>query len=150
MMAQTNAINKDSLYNIEGLANFGEHGNEVVSNNIYQIIDMELRDMFGEVRQTISRTVLYPNKTTRGHMHQNANESYYFINGNGLILLQGEQLNKLFRIQPETWIFIPKKTFHMVINTSNNEDLEFLSIYPGKSDRPTFNNQEQEQGKNKK
>jgi len=138
-MAQ--ALNK-GIGDIESLTNFGEQGFEIANNDIYQIIDLELRDMLGEVKQTISRTTLYPNKSTRGHMHKNSNETYHFIDGTGLLLLQGEQLNKLYRIQPETWKFIPKGTFHMVINLSQNEDLVFETFYGGKSDRPPINKED--------
>ncbi|HKG89559.1 MAG TPA: glucose-6-phosphate isomerase family protein [Nitrososphaeraceae archaeon] len=138
-MAQ--ALDK-GIGDIEALSNFGEQGTEIANNDIYQIIDLELKDMLGEVKQTISRTTLYPNKSTRGHIHEHANESYHFIDGTGLLLLQGEGLNKLYRIQPETWKFIPKKIFHMVINLSQNEDLVFETVYPGKSDRPAINKED--------
>ena len=97
---------------------------------------MEIKDFEGFVKQTISRTTLYPNQKTRGHTHEDANETYYFIAGNGLILLQSVDLNELFHIESETWLYIPKKTFHMVINTSKNENLEFMTFYPGPSARP--------------
>lgn len=139
-MAQT--LNNKGIGDIEALTNFGEHGIEIANNDTYQIIDLELKDMLGEVKETVSRTTLYPNKSTRGHIHENTNESYHFIDGTGLLLLQSEQLNKLYRIQPETWKFIPKKTFHMVINLSQNEDLVFEAKYPGKSDRPPINKEE--------
>ena len=135
---------------IDALTSFGSHGVEVVNNNVYQIIDMELKDVFGDVKKTISRTVLYPNKTTRGHVHKNQDETYHFLQGDGMILLQGEQLNKLYHIEPETWIDIPKTIFHMVINTSKNEDLIFETIFPGPSDRPAFNKQEESDKKQQK
>lgn len=135
---------------IDSLTSFGSHGVEVANNDTYQIIDMELKDLQGFVKQTISRTVLYPNKTTRGHMHENSNETYHFIAGNGMILLQGRELNKLFHIEPETWLFIPKGTFHMVINISKNEDLVFETLYPGKSDRPVITKIEDGKAKTKK
>lgn len=129
-------LKNDGGLDIAGLTSFGNKGVDIVDDNTYRITDMELTDTLGTVKYTISKTVLYPNKKTRGHIHDNTHETYYFINGKGLILLQSEQQNDLFHIEPETWIFIPKKTFHMVINTSKNEDLEFMTFYPGKSDRP--------------
>lgn len=127
---------KDVGLDIQALTSFGNKGIDIVDDNTYRITDMELTDSLGDVKYTISKTVLYPNKKTRGHMHENTHEIYYFINGKGLILLQGEQLNDMYHIEPETWLFIPRKTFHMVINISKNEDLEFMTFYPGKSERP--------------
>jgi len=143
------SVEKQSL-DIQALTSFGSNGIEIVDNDIYHIVDMELKDLQGFVKQTISRTTLYPNKTTRGHMHEDNNETYYFISGNGMILLQGKDMNKLFHIEPETWLFIPKGTFHMVINISKNEDLEFMSLYPGPSARPAFSKEEVDKNKKKK
>jgi oxalate decarboxylase/phosphoglucose isomerase-like protein (cupin superfamily) len=145
-LSQSQKISLD----IDALTSFGSHGVEMVNNNVYQIIDMELKDIFGDVKKTISRTVLYPNKTTRGHVHEKQDETYHFLQGDGMILLQGEQLNKLYHIEPETWIDIPKKIFHMVINTSKNEDLIFETIFPGPSDRPKFNDSNEESDKKNK
>ena len=128
-----------SKLDIETLTSFGSHGVEVVSNDVYQIMDMELKDIYGDIKKTVSRTVLYPNKTTRGHLHEKQDETYHFLQGNGMLLLQGNELNKMFHIEPETWIDIPKGTFHMVINISKNEDMVFETIYPGPSERPAFN-----------
>lgn len=129
---------KAANLDIRKLTNFGSDGIEIVDNNTYHIVDMELKDLYGMVKQTISRTTLYPNKTTRGHMHEEHDETYHFIKGNGMILLQRSDSNSLFHIEPETWIYVPKKTFHMVINISTNEDLEFETVYPGPSDRPAL------------
>lgn len=148
MSLETENKNKDKL-DIQSLTSFGSNGIEIVDSDTYHIVDMELRDLFGQVKQTISRTTLYPNKTTRGHMHENNHEIYHFIQGNGMILLQGRDLNKLFHIEPETWLFIPKGTFHMVINISKNEDLEFECVYPGPIERPPLN-QDIQNGKKKK
>ena len=128
--------NTEDKFGIKELTNFGKNGNEIADTDVYSIIDMELKDFEGFVKQTISRTTLYPNQKTRGHTHEDANETYYFIAGNGLILLQSENMNELFHIESETWLYIPKKTFHMVINTSKNENLEFMTFYPGPSARP--------------
>ena len=135
---------------IQSLTSFGSEGKEIVKNDTYEIVDMELKDMYGFVKQTISRTVLYPNKHTRGHMHNDQDETYYFIKGTGLIILQGEDLNKIHHIEPETWLYIPKKTFHMVMNLSKNEDLEFLTVYPGESQRPPIEKPPPDNNKKKK
>lgn len=134
-------------FDIQSLSNFGDNGIDIVDNNVYHIVDLEIKDLHGYVKQTISRTTLYPNKTTRGHMHKDKDEIYHFEKGDGMILLQGEELNKLFHIEPETWLFIPKETFHMVINISKNEDLEFTTIYPGASARPPIMEKEIEKKK---
>ena len=134
---------------IQALTSFGSEGKEIVKNDTYEIVDMELKDMYGFVKQTISRTVLYPNKHTRGHVHDIQDETYYFIRGTGLIILQGEDLNKIHHIEPETWLYIPKKTFHMVMNLSKNEDLEFLTVFPGESQRPPIEKPVDNKGKKK-
>jgi oxalate decarboxylase/phosphoglucose isomerase-like protein (cupin superfamily) len=128
-----------SLQDIRGLTTFGQHGYEVVKNDTYEIIDMPLRDRFGIVRQTISRTLLYPNKVTKGHMHKNEDEIYYFIKGSGLMILHGHDWSEIREIEPESYLYIERETFHQVVNTSKNEDMEFQTIYPGESDRPHLN-----------
>ena len=137
----------EKSFDIQSLANFGDNGIDIIDNDTYHIVDMEIKDLHGYVKQTISRTTLYPNKTTRGHIHKDKDEIYHFEKGDGMILLQGEELNKLFHIEPETWLFIPKETFHMVINISKNENLEFTTIYPGASARPPILEKEIEKKK---
>lgn len=135
------SIDKDK-FNIQQLSNFGTNGIEIVDNDVYHIVDMELKDMQGYVKQTVSRTTLYPNKTTRGHAHKDNTEEYYFKKGTGMLILQSENFNKVYRIEPETFKFIDKDTWHMVVNLSMNEDLEFETRYPGPSARPPIAKEE--------
>ena len=135
------SLDKDK-FNIQKLTNFGDNGIEIVDNDVYHIVDMELKDLQGFVKQTVSRTTLYPNKTTRGHAHKDATEEYYFKKGTGMLILQSENFNKVYRIEPETFQFIDKDTWHMVVNLSMNEDLEFETRYPGPSARPPIEKQE--------
>ena len=134
---------------IKGLTNFGKNGKEIADTDVYNIIDMELKDFQGFVKQTVSRTTLYPNQKTRGHTHKNDDETYYFISGNGLILLQSPEINELFHIESETWLYISKNMFHMVINTSKNENLEFMTFFPGPSARPPIPKEEKKEEKKK-
>lgn len=140
-------VEKRHTLDIQKLANFGDNGIDIVDSDVYHIVDMEIKDLHGFVKQTISRTTLYPNKTTRGHMHPDKEETYYFEKGEGLIILQGEDYNGFYHIEPETWLFIPKEIFHQVVNVSKNENLEFTTFYPGASSRPPI--PKEEKGKKK-
>ena len=137
-------------FNIQRLANFGDDGIEIVDSDVYHIVDLELKDLHGFVRETVSRTTLYPNKTTRGHAHKEADEEYCFKKGTGMLILQSENSNKIFRIEPETYQFVDKGTWHMVVNLSMNEDLEFETKYPGPSARPPIIKEVKEDKKTKK
>ena len=136
-------------FDIKKLTNFGDNGIDIVDNDTYRIVDMELKDMQGYVNLTISRTTLYPNKTTRGHAHQDSHEEYYFKQGTGMLILQSKDFNKIYRIEPETYQFIDKGIFHMVVNLSNNENLEFETRYPGPSSRPPIDKPEEPTKKKK-
>jgi len=136
-------------FSLKRLTNFGTDGIEIVDNDVYHIVDMELKDIMGYVKLTVSRTTLYPSKTTRGHAHKDTVEEYYFKKGTGMLILQSEDLNEVFRVEPETFKFIDKGVWHMVINSSLNENLEFETRYPGPSARPPII-VNKEEGKKKK
>lgn len=72
---------------------------------------------------TISKTTLYPGKSTRGHCHPHP-ELYYVISGEGNIIIGAEQL----AAAPGTTAFVPGDSFHQVINCSNL-NLVFLCIW---------------------
>lgn len=138
------SLQQQDKFDIKKLTNFGDNGIDIIDNDVYHIEDMELKDINGFVKLTISRTTLYPNKTTRGHAHQEADEEYYFKKGTGMLILQSPDFNKIYRIEPETYHYIDKGIFHMVVNLSNNEDLEFETRYPGPSSRPPIANNKEE------
>jgi mannose-6-phosphate isomerase-like protein (cupin superfamily) len=123
-------------HQINPLTTFGDDGVEIVNDDTYMIIDLPIKDRQGYVRETVSNTVLYPNKHTSGHKHDKLNEHYHFKKGSGLLMLHGEDYMEIKEIQPESHAFIEKGVWHQVINTSKNEDLEFTTYYPGQSDRP--------------
>lgn len=123
----TNAILK--------LTNFGENGIDITDDDRYKIVDLELKDVYGIVKQTVSTTTLYPGKTTRGH-HHDKGENYHFTKGSGYLLIQSPDYTRFYEIEPETWEYIEPGEWHMVMNTSKNEDLEFTTVYNGPSQRP--------------
>ena len=86
------------------------------SSSVYKILDFDSGDLI------LSKTILHPNQSTRGHSH-NYNEAYYFLD-TGSILLDEEVL---FPEKGE-FVFIPGSTFHKVWNNSNT-DLEFLCAW---------------------
>lgn len=125
-------INTDSILR---LTNFGESGIDITDEERYKIVDLELKDVYGIVQQTVSITTLYPGKTTRGH-HHDKGENYHFTKGSGYLLMQSPDYTRFYKIEPETWQYIPGGIWHMIMNPSNNEDLEFTTVYNGKSARP--------------
>jgi|TARA_B100000959_G_C14413789_1_gene391590 oxalate decarboxylase/phosphoglucose isomerase-like protein (cupin superfamily) len=100
------------------LDEFSKKGKLVKKDERYEVYDIEMEHLVA------SLTILFPGKTTTGHIHNNVEEVYYFSNGSGSILLN----NKKLKVNREDIILIPKKTFHRVYN-SGIEDLIFISIF---------------------
>ena len=66
-----------------------------------------------------------------GNSHQEGTELFYFQTGRGLMLLKTNAIN----VKPGYFIGIPKGVFHKVI-ASANEDMLFLTYFPGPLNRP--------------
>jgi mannose-6-phosphate isomerase-like protein (cupin superfamily) len=108
----------------------------IVDNDTYQIMDLELYDSQGVPRVTISRTILHGGAQTRGHSHANDDEVYYFVEGDGIMLLN----NTAVMVTAGNYVLVEKTVFHKIINTDKNNDLVFTCQFPGKAARPAFVN----------
>jgi mannose-6-phosphate isomerase-like protein (cupin superfamily) len=76
-------------------------------NDIYVVEDRDLGDVI------ISRTILFPGKSTRGHSHKNQ-EAYVFINRATLAL---DFIDRL--VEEGQAIVVPESVHHRVFNNSN-------------------------------
>jgi len=71
----------------------------------------------------ISKTTLYPGRSTRGHCHTHP-ELYYFLSGQGTIVIGTDRS----AASPGATAFIPGDSFHQVVNGSGR-NLVFLCIW---------------------
>lgn len=92
-------------------------GRVVKQDDIYTVSDFSMRNL------VVSKTVLYPNKNTRGHFHD-VDEVYYFVEGSGRIKLD----NELIDINAGDVVIVTPNVFHQVFNHGES-DLIFLSIF---------------------
>lgn len=104
------------LMGIEGL------GSIVKDTDTYIVKDEVFEDM------VVSSTLLYPGKKTGGHKHDDQEEIYFFIRGNGRIIIDEEIATA---VQSGFVCYIEKGEHHQVIN-DGNVDMYFVCIFPGK------------------
>jgi mannose-6-phosphate isomerase-like protein (cupin superfamily) len=90
----------------------------VKTSDVYDIHDLELEHL------TASVTVLHAGKQTRGHAHDNIEEIYFFLNGNGKMLVGEEEID----VSEGDMVAIPCGVFHRVINNSG-EDVRLLAVF---------------------
>ncbi len=74
---------------------------------------------------TLSRTVLKPGMSTRGHSHDNQEEVYIFTKGTGTMII-GEDS---YSTSANDTFLIPKGKFHRVMNLSEIETCEFTCVF---------------------
>lgn len=129
-LAALDSLQKPNTFSADALS--------VIDSNTYQITDLHLKDFYGDIKETISKTVLYPTMKTRGHIHPLKGEIYHFTNGFGIMFMQTKTDNRVYLVEAESYIYVPKETWHLVINLGKNENLEFYTIYHGPSERPSF------------
>ena len=75
----------------------------------------------------LSSTTLKPKKETRGHSHTGQEEIYFFIHGQGKMILDETELT----VKAGDVVLIPDGAFHKVINECN-ENLYFVCVFDGK------------------
>ena len=93
----------------------------VHSNDTYDVIDNDSLETL-----VVSKTVLHPDKTTRGHAHTCQEEIYLYLSGVGTMQVANEQMP----IKQGDIVLIPDSAFHKVVNTGT-DDLVFISIFNG-------------------
>jgi mannose-6-phosphate isomerase-like protein (cupin superfamily) len=61
----------------------------------------------------LSSTALYPGKSTSGHTHKGQEEIYFFVKGQGEMIVGHQR----FPVEKGDVVLIPDGAFHQVINT---------------------------------
>lgn len=93
--------------------------NLIRDNETYKVYDLsELRNL------NVSLTELYPQKFTTGHSHDNIDEVYVFIDGDGSMEI-GQQT---FKVKSGDLMLVPRGDFHKVYN-KGNKTLSFWAIF---------------------
>ena len=88
-------------------------------NETYKVYDLyTLKDL------TLTLTELNPGKETSGHSHKEADEVYVFIDGEGIIELEGKKIP----VKGGDVVPIPGGKFHKVFNEGESI-LSFWSIF---------------------
>ena len=77
----------------------------------------------------LSSTRLKPKKETRGHSHRGKEEVYYFVEGEGVMILRYDK----FEVKAGDVVLIPDGAFHQVQNPTE-EDLYFVCVFEGSRD----------------
>jgi mannose-6-phosphate isomerase-like protein (cupin superfamily) len=96
-----------------------------MKNKTHGDIDAEVDPRFRCLKSItyVSLAKLQPSLTYEKHEHQDHEEVYYVINGNGKIKIGDE----VARFRDGDIIYIPEKTSHSITN-DGNEMVEFLAF----------------------
>ena len=101
-------------------------GGEVVKDNETYL----LRDNHTLQNLVLSSTCLYSGQQTRGHRHPGQEEVYFFVQGDGLMIV-GDEDGQPFEVQAGSVVLIPDGAFHRVFN-DGDADLVFNCVFQGK------------------
>ena len=97
--------------------------NVIKQNETYTLLDnTSLKNL------VVSKTILHPGKNTTGHNHPGQEEVYYFVSGEGYMVVGDEEID----VAAGSIVLIPDAYFHKVWNTSEIEDLIFVCVFDGK------------------
>ena len=102
--------------------NINNIGGEIIKDNETYL----LRDNTKLNNLILSSTTLHPRKETRGHSHEGKEEVYYFIKGEGTMVLRYD----IFEVKAGDVVMIPDGAFHQVQNPTD-EDLYFVCVFEG-------------------
>ncbi|HCX24248.1 MAG TPA: cupin [Cytophagales bacterium] len=100
-------------------------GTLVKDNETYVVFDNTTLN-----KLILSKTILYPEKSTTGHKHPGQEEIYHFVHGHGTI--EVDALTQ--EVSPGSIVLINDGAFHRVHNVSSYENLVFVCIFDGKRD----------------
>jgi len=100
------------------LTEFSNKARLVKKSDRYEVYDLALE------RLVLSMTVLHQGKSTTGHSHDDTEEIYLFISGEGEIQLDDRKQG----VVDGDIVLLPQKVFHRVFNTGNG-DLTFVSSF---------------------
>ena len=85
-------------------------------------------ESFGSHTLQLNHAALKPGGViTPGSHRAPYDEVYYIIRGSGIVQLDGVDHD----VESDTLIYIPAETLHGVVNTSEKEDLEWLTVWAG-------------------
>jgi len=101
-------------------------GGEVVKRNETYI----LKDNKTLNNLVLSSTKLFRGQQTRGHKHPGQEEVYFFVMGNGQMIV-GEETDEPFPVTAGDVVLIPDGAFHRVIN-DGEMNLTFNCVFDGK------------------
>jgi len=104
---------------------FEKAGRIVKKNDVYTVLDVSKLENL-----VVSMTVLHPGKETSGHSHKEADEVYFFVEGEGKMKIGNEKIE----VGKGDIILIPGGSFHKVFNESGS-DMKFLSVFEKYGDR---------------
>lgn len=108
---------KHSIYDIGG--------ETIKDNDVYVLKDNQyLKNL------VLSSTCLHPGQQTRGHRHAGQEEIYFFVFGQGRMIV-GEESDEPFEVRGGDVVLIPDGAFHRVIN-DYSIDLLFNCVFDGK------------------
>ena len=103
--------------------NIKDIGGEIVKDNeTYLLKDNTILNNL-----ILSSTTLHPRKETGGHSHEGKEEVYYFIKGEGTMVLGYD----ILEVKAGDVVMIPDGVFHQVQNPTD-EDLYFVCVFEGK------------------
>lgn len=103
---------------------FSQKARLVKKSDRYEVYDLALETL------VLSMTVLHQDKSTTGHSHDDTEEVYLFVTGEGQIQLGDEKQDAV----SGDIVTISRGVFHRVFN-KGNDDFTFLSLfnkYPGR------------------
>ena len=106
------------------LSNHNIGGEVVKDNETYLLTDNKTLKSL-----VLSQTVLHRGQQTRGHRHPGQEEVYFFLLGNGQMIV-GEEDTEPFNVIGGDVVLIPDGAFHRVINTGGM-DLTFNCVFNG-------------------
>ena len=66
-------------------------------------------------RLAMGHTTIYPTGTTTGHTHEDREEVYFVISGEGIMVIGEDR----FPIKPGDGLYVPPGVFHTTIQTGN-------------------------------
>jgi glucose-6-phosphate isomerase len=107
---------------------------------LYEVYDFDRPHVPGEQLHGIS--IVHPGKVgaeynmTKGHYHEvlETSEVYYCLKGQGFMVMETPEGEwAVEELHPGRVLYVPPRWAHRTVNTSPNEDVITLFIYPGNS-----------------
>jgi len=87
-----------------------ENREKKVLRDTYYLIDQKKGP---SLRLTCGHTTVYPTGSTTGHSHDNMEEIYYFISGEGIMIVSDDE----FPVKAGDCLYVPPGEFHTTIQT---------------------------------